>query len=108
MTGLERFIEAKKGEVAALERAFAEGHMPAPWPHKRPSFRETLTSHNAGPLAVIAEFKKASPSRGIICESLEPEDVARQYAENGASCLSILTEEKYFQGDMAYLERAAK
>ncbi|MBQ8664952.1 MAG: hypothetical protein IJ474_04125 [Mailhella sp.] len=108
MTGLERFIEAKNEEIAALERAFAEGRMPSPWPHARSSFRDALMSHKAGALSVIAEFKKASPSRGIICESLEPEDVARQYAENGASCLSILTEEKYFQGDMAYLERAAK
>lgn len=108
MTGLERFIEAKKNEIATLERAFAKGRMPEPWPHKRPSFREALASPKAGPLAVIAEFKKASPSRGSICESLEPEEVARQYAQNGASCLSILTEKKYFQGDMAYLERAAE
>lgn len=116
MTGLERFVEAKRAEVRELERlmqneaSFAPGGPLCPWEGVRPSFRAALErgGWNGAPLAVIAEFKKASPSRGVICEALEVEDVARQYAENGASAVSILTEEKYFKGDMGYLARASE
>ena len=115
MTGLERFIEAKQAELRELERlmqdeaSFAPGGPLCPWAGSRPSFRAALErgGRNGTPLAVIAEFKKASPSRGVICEALEVEDVARQYAEGGASAVSILTEEKYFKGDIRYLPRAS-
>ena len=108
MTGLERFIEAKQAELRDLERlmqdeaSFAPGGSLCPWAGNRPSFRAALErgGRNGAPLAVIAEFKQASPSRGVICESLEVEDVARQYAEGGASAVSILTEEQYFKGDI--------
>lgn len=58
----------------------------------------------AGPVAVIAEIKKASPSRGVIRPDLDPVGVARVYAANGASAISVLTERRYFQGDPAHLE----
>lgn len=116
MTGLERFVAAKEAEMAALERmagqngAFEAGGPLCPWKGARPSFRTALEQGGRGgdaPLAVIAEFKQASPSRGVICEGLNVEDAARQYAENGASALSILTETQYFRGEIAFLERAA-
>ena len=105
MTGLERFMEAKKDEVARLEAMGAEAF--APWRGERPSFVRALESGGEGPLAVIAEYKRASPSRGVICESLEPEDAALQYALGGASALSVLTEERYFHGSLSYLFRMA-
>lgn len=55
------------------------------------------------PVAVIAEIKKASPSAGTIREDFDPEGIARSYAESGANAISILTEERFFQGDIEYL-----
>lgn len=104
MTGLERFIEAKQEEIAALERM---KEAPRPWQGTRPSFCSALERGGVGPLAVVAEYKRASPSRGVICESLEPEEVAMQYAHAGASAISVLTEERYFHGSLAYLSRMA-
>ena len=105
MTGLERFMEAKRREVEELERLGAEKL--CPWCGDRPSFVSALARGGAGPLSVIAEYKRASPSRGVICESLEPEDVARQYKEAGAAALSVLTEERWFHGHISYLSRMA-
>ena len=60
----------------------------------------------AGQSAVIAEIKKASPSRGVLRETFVPGDIARDYAAHGATCLSVLTDMEYFQGALDYLREA--
>jgi indole-3-glycerol phosphate synthase len=56
--------------------------------------------------AVIAEVKKASPSKGVLREHFVPADIAASYAKHGAACLSVLTDQQFFQGATAYLEQA--
>lgn len=60
----------------------------------------------AGRAGVIAEVKKASPSKGVLREHFVPAEIAASYAEHGAACLSVLTDVQFFQGSNAYLEQA--
>ena len=60
----------------------------------------------AGRAAVIAEIKKASPSKGVLRADFEPADIAQTYAEHGAACLSVLTDQQFFQGRIDYLKQA--
>jgi indole-3-glycerol phosphate synthase len=59
-----------------------------------------------GQAAVIAEIKKASPSKGVLREDFVPADIAQSYAEHGAACLSVLTDRQFFQGQIDYLKQA--
>ena len=60
----------------------------------------------AGQAAVIAEIKKASPSKGVLRADFIPADIAQSYAEHGAACLSVLTDHQFFQGSTDYLKQA--
>jgi len=106
---LDRIVAVKREEVAALRAAVelpalrrqAEGR------GDLRGFEAALRARlAAGQPAVIAEIKKASPSRGVLCEQFDPESIARSYAQHGAACLSVLTDERFFQGLGAYLEQA--
>ena len=69
-------------------------------------FRSIENKINNDQSAVIAEIKKASPSKGLLRENFEPAEIAKSYAAHGAACLSILTDKDYFQGDEDYLQQA--
>lgn len=66
-------------------------------------FRKALTSHNT---AILAEIKKASPSKGLLAGRIDPASIAKMYAQGGAAALSVLTDEEFFQGTLADLEAA--
>ena len=100
---LERFYTAKAAEIAFLEKLAANGRMPPPFAGPRASFTASLRAR--APLAVIAEYKRASPSKGDINLAVEPEEASASYARGGASALSVLTEEAHFRGSLAYLDR---
>lgn len=99
---LDKFAQAKRREIMDLMALDATGALPAPRPGTRPPFAAALRA--AGPGAVIAEYKRASPSKGVINLDLGPLDVAEGYARGGAACMSVLTEEDHFQGELAYLD----
>ena len=60
----------------------------------------------AGQAAVIAEIKRASPSKGVLRADFRPAEIAASYAQHGAACLSVLTDAQFFQGSAAYLKQA--
>ncbi|MGA7684890.1 MAG: indole-3-glycerol phosphate synthase TrpC [Terriglobales bacterium] len=86
-------------DLRALERA-AEGHTPR-------GFRRQLQHASAAGIAVIAELKKASPSKGLIRADFQPALLARELEQAGAAALSVLTDGQFFQGSLAYLPEAS-
>jgi indole-3-glycerol phosphate synthase len=103
-------ILARKAEEVAARRAqvpqqeLAAGVADAPAPR---GFRRALDAAiGAGRAAVIAEVKKASPSKGVMRADFRPAEIARSYADGGAACLSVLTDVDFFQGADAYLQAA--
>ncbi|WP_455379750.1 indole-3-glycerol phosphate synthase TrpC [Acidihalobacter prosperus] len=77
-------------------------------PRVRPFAEAVETSIGEGHAGVIAEIKRASPSKGLIRKDFNPAEIARSYADGGASCLSVLTDHDFFQGDDAYLVMARR
>jgi indole-3-glycerol phosphate synthase len=104
---LAEIIATKRLEVEALLPRAANLRAAALQRNDFGGFRASL-DRGPGRLGVIAEVKKASPSVGLIDPDFDPVRQARRYIEGGASCLSILTDEKYFQGSLSYLTQISK
>jgi indole-3-glycerol phosphate synthase len=107
---LQRIVEVKWEEISAakLRRSLASQREEAEArKDERLGFERSLRATiAAGHAAVIAEIKKASPSKGVLRADFKPGLIAETYARNGASCLSVLTDERFFQGSAAYLREA--
>ena len=102
---LRKFCKAKEKEIASLVERKKKGQMPAPFQGERGDFAARLRDGKNNLPAIIAEYKRASPSRGSICESVSVREAADVYGKM-AECMSVLTEKEYFQGEMAFLEEA--
>jgi indole-3-glycerol phosphate synthase len=106
---LQRIVAVKHDEVAAARRhrGLASLRDEAEARKDVRGFEQALRRRiEQGHAAVIAEIKKASPSKGVLRERFVPADIAESYAEHGAACLSVLTDERFFQGAAANLQTA--
>lgn len=99
---LEEIVEHRRGDVARDRAAKPESALRESSLYRAPR-RGFLDALRPDRRHVIAEVKKASPSKGLIRADFDPVAIARDYAANGASCISVLTEERYFQGKGEYL-----
>ncbi|MFW7343260.1 indole-3-glycerol phosphate synthase TrpC [Pollutimonas sp. H1-120] len=106
---LAKILETKKAEVATARQMRSESDMLREAKSRKDlrGFARALEEKIAqGKPAVIAEIKKASPSKGVIRENFNPVEIASSYAAHGAACLSVLTDVKFFQGSYDYLRQA--
>jgi indole-3-glycerol phosphate synthase len=106
---LERIVAVKRDEIAAAKARRGEASLRADAEGRRDTrgFVAALRTKIAdGKPAVIAEVKKASPSKGVLREHFVPAEIAASYERGGAACLSVLTDEHFFQGSVAYLQQA--
>ena len=106
---LDRILKVKATEIAAAQARIdvaamrREAEQAAPTRGFEAALRARIA---AGQAAVIAEIKKASPSKGVIRADFNPAEIAADYAAHGAACISVLTDEQFFQGSPEYLKAA--
>lgn len=104
-TVLEKIVATKRDEIAAARQRTPDVEL-NDMLRDVPPIRNFFSALAAkGPIKLIAEVKKASPSKGVIREDFDPVAIAKTYEENGATCISVLTDHRYFQGNLEYLHR---
>jgi len=101
---LENILAHKKQEVETRKRQLSEQALIERIEQAKPSISLANALSNNG-LAVIAEIKKASPSAGMIREDFDPGQIAKSYVQAGTNAISVLTDEKYFQGSLHFIEQ---
>lgn len=102
---LDNIITHKKEEVKALKEKVSLDSLKARCLNQQDgrNFKNALSPSDK--IHIIAEIKKASPSVGVICEDFDPVEIAKTYEAHGASAISVLTDNKFFQGDIEFLSR---
>jgi indole-3-glycerol phosphate synthase len=100
---LARIVDHKRAALAGQSSARAEFERAAALRTDHRSFRDALTSRTP---AILAEIKKASPSKGVLAREFDPASIAKLYAQGGAAALSVLTDQEFFQGAIADLTAA--
>lgn len=105
---LDKIVAHKRVEIAAAKAARPLAELQAGVQHAAPArdFLGALQAHD--PMGLIAEVKRASPSAGLIRDDFDPVEIANIYEQNGAACISVLTDEHFFQGSLKYLEDIRK
>jgi indole-3-glycerol phosphate synthase len=98
---LERIVAAKRAEIAAAKK-----HAPEVKLDGAPPLRDFVAALRAKRPAVIAEVKRASPSKGLLRADFDPAAIARSYEKAGAACMSVLTDREFFQGAPEHLTAA--
>jgi indole-3-glycerol phosphate synthase len=106
-TIIDRIVEHKREELAAAQSALPLEELRSR-AADAPSLRDFAGALRLPGVALIAEVKKASPSRGVLRQDFDHVALARQYAEAGAAAISVLTDEKHFQGTLAHLSDIRK
>jgi indole-3-glycerol phosphate synthase len=106
MSILQKIATTKREEVARLKRERGLASLKEGARSQAPPMDFVGAVHRPGKLSLIAELKKASPSRGILREDFQIEPLAQAYARAKAQALSVLTDVSYFQGDLSYLKKA--
>jgi len=102
VTILDTIVQHKWAEIAAARSAVPEKELEIR-AKSRPPCRDFESALRKPGMRIIAEVKKASPSAGVIRADFDPVAIARTYEAHGADCVSVLTDEKFFQGSLAYL-----
>jgi indole-3-glycerol phosphate synthase len=102
-TVLDRIVAVKRREIAAARERVAEAELRRRLADAPPVRDFFAALAKPGPIRLIAEVKKASPSAGVIRQDFDPVAIAQVYERHGASCLSVLTDEPHFQGHLDYL-----
>ena len=100
---LDRIVETKWQEIAAARARTSEAELERRVRDLPPCRGFAAALNRPGEVRIIAEVKKASPSAGIIRADFDPIAIARTYESHGAACISVLTDESYFQGRLSYL-----
>jgi indole-3-glycerol phosphate synthase len=107
MSILDRIVESKRQEITAAKATISAAELTAKIRITPPPLEFFTACTKPDRINVIAEVKKASPSAGVIRPDFDPVAIAKAYEAHGAACLSVLTDEPFFQGSLAYL-RAVK
>lgn len=104
-TYLDNILARKAEEIAQMQAMMPAAVVERQSLDRQFQQRDFATALRRNTVALIAEVKKASPSKGILLEDFDPARIGQTYADNGAAAISVLTDKDFFQGELAYLEQ---